>query len=459
MAHIVYISIGMTSALNANLGLAERLVAAGHRMSVVSHEDIGRRIRARGFAFYRLERDRELNDAARQAGAAGSWSSIAKRLALRRRSIENDEVEDLIRGLSPDLLLVDMEMHFAVIATAGLNVPTVLSSVWFSVFKSPDLPPMNTDLLPAKSMHQRLRIRLAWWRLRLATLGLEWRRKLSRQGLRDYWRIVNYSTLQWRDLKALARARGYEIRREVDRTQWLRPYVYLRLPVICMNVWEMEFPHERHPNMHYVGPMVSADRAEAMVDDDSASKWTQLKQDLANAASSKPRLIYCSLGTFWSTDRGFLNRVVDVFRRRQDWQLVLGLGGKLDAGLEGELPDNVTALGWAPQMDVLRIADCAITHGGISTINECLWFEVPMVVYSTRHVDQSGCAARVAYHGLGIMADKDTDSSIELERNIERVLSNKAIAEKLAAMRATLRRYDESGAGVARIEAHLRQSH
>ena len=164
-------------------------------------------------------------------------------------------------------------------------------------------------------------------------------------------------------------------------------------------------------------------------------------------------MIYCSLGTVWSADETFLRRVVEVFRRRQDWDLVLGLGGKLDPSRLEPVPDNVLALSWAPQMDVLEAADCAITHGGITSINECISLGVPLVVYSTKHVDQDGTAARVRYRDLGVVADKDTDTVDQLERNIATVLDDERLGGHVDAMRQVV----ESYVGERRAESLVRE--
>ena len=114
--------------------------------------------------------------------------------------------------------------------------------------------------------------------------------------------------------------------------------------------------------------------------------------------------------------------------------LISGLGGRLDLDFLGPLPDNVNVFAWAPQLTVLEHADCSINHGGIHTINECLHFQVPMLVYSGKRSDQNGCAARVAFHGIGLMADKDRDDVPAIREKIERVLTDPVYKERLAAM-------------------------
>ena len=464
MAHIVYITNGMASTLNSSFELSRRLAAAGHRLSYVSPAPIEAAVAAHGYPFYHVAGDGVYHEQ-RQA-ATPPWQGrsvpsptaglrwVRRCRAIRQASAENDEIERLVSGLRPDLLLIDIEMHFAVIATADLGIPTALPVVWFTLFDRSGLPPLHTDLVPdGTSRAQAWAIRAAWWRTRLGARAVEWRRRLRPRG---YLRPIPYHTVRYDDLRAVARARGYPLRQEIDRAQWLRPFGYRRLPILCFNAWEMEFPHDPHPHLHYVGPMVREQRGEPRFDAASRARWSALLRARDRPAARDRPLVYCSLGSFWSADRAFLRRVVEVFERRPEWDLVLGLGGKLSAEALAPVPPNVTLLDWAPQIEVLERADCAITHGGIGTINECVWFGVPMVVYSTKHVDQDGCAARVAYHGLGVAADKDGDTSEQIERNVAAVLTEPAYRNRVAAMREHVRAYAEARVAVRTVEGLLR---
>ncbi len=458
---IVYITNGMASTLNSSFELTRRLIESGHEVTYVSPADVIEQVEAQGLRCVRLSEDTRFQAAVGEPVPPTSplrWlRSLARRRRLRRQSIANDEIERVVSELAPDLLLIDMEMHFAIVATAAAKVPTFLPIVWFSVFKQPELPPMHTDLPPGDSWQRRLRIRVAWWRLRLETLHGEWRDRLRRTLRGDVFRPVAYDTFAVDDVRAVARARGFPFARETDRRHWLRPHVYRRKPVLCFNAWEMELPHRRRSGVHYVGPMVRLDRQEALLDADSAARWSRfVKRREGGAAGARP-LVYCSLGTYWSMDRDFLRRVLDVFETRPDWDLVLGLGGKLEADGLAPLPANALVLDFAPQLEVLRRADCAITHGGITTINECVELGVPMVVYSTRHVDQNGCAVRVGHHGLGIVGDKDADDLGAMEGKIERALTDSTIRGNVQAMSACFREYRESGEAVRILEQAVRR--
>ena len=461
MAHIVFITNGMSARLNSGFAMSRRLRYAGHRVTFVAQEDFGERVTAQGEAFVGLEQDRRMAELM----AANPRPSLARPIAmlrwlgyrrsLRRESIESDELTSTIHRLEPDVLLIDVEMHTVVIATSRLGIPTLLPMGFFSIFRRPGLPPLHMAMDPGTTPWQHFKIQCAWWQSRMGAIAQRLRRRLSRVGIGDYFRPVPFNTVQIAHLRALARHYGFSLRSETDRTQWLRPYTYRHLHVISYHPWEFELPHDPSPLVHNGGPMIYADRTEPPLPMEARRRWQAMKAARGRRQFSQRPLIYCSLSSFWTADVHFLRRVLEVFAKRSDWELVLGLGGKVTAKDLAPIPDNVLLLDWAPQLEILAHADSFITHGGTTSISESAWFGVPMVVYSTNHFDHDGNSMRVRYHGLGVVADKDTDHAKQIERNIEKTMSDPDIRRNVAAMRDLFREYDRSNRAVELVESYI----
>ncbi len=452
VAHVVFVAHGLISPLNAALELSRRLANHGHHVTFMSHADISHEVEAHGFAFVQLASDESIRREARSAG-----NPLARLRAMRRarrRSITNDDYERAITALDPDLLLIDLEMHYATIVSAHLQIPTMLVMNWLSVFRLPGLPPLNSKLSPPRGASRgEARFRRAWIRVRLAAWGARIRHKIGRRGVGDVLRPVTYGTNHYADIKQVAKAHGYSLKENTNRNEWVRPFMYTRLRVLCLNSFELEFPHTPHPNIRYVGPMVNRQRPESRLQSESRRRWDAYRAARSANDGGRP-LVYCSLGSYWA-DADFLRMVIATFERRPEWDLVLGLGGQATEGDLGPIPDNVLLLDWAPQLDVLELADCAINHGGITSINECISYGVPMVVYSPSLVDQDGCAARIEYHGLGVAAGWDTKKPERLEQHVARVLSDPAMHGRVQAMQRVFDRYNEEGTAVAVIEDFL----
>ena len=145
-----------------------------------------------------------------------------------------------VRSLDPDLLLIDIEVHYAVIVTASLGIPTALATNFFSPFRLPGLPPLHTDIQPGSAYA----IDAAWRRARAGAFLRRLGDRFGKRRLPSLLRPVRFGTYGLNDIRALARVHGFNLRARADRSQWLRPHVYRDLPIVCYNAEAMELPHD-----------------------------------------------------------------------------------------------------------------------------------------------------------------------------------------------------------------------
>jgi UDP:flavonoid glycosyltransferase YjiC (YdhE family) len=156
----------------------------------------------------------------------------------------------------------------------------------------------------------------------------------------------------------------------------------------------------------------------------------------------------------YASHRAFFERLLEVMRRRPDWEFLLVDGSA--AGVQARalgLP-NVRVVPWAPQLAVLRRARVMLTHGGINSVKECIWSGVPMLVLPLAD-DQPGNGARVAYHGLGACEDPRTLSARRLLQRLEMLLEAPAFRERVGALGHVFREYQASGRDAALVESFL----
>ncbi len=465
MAHIVYVAAGRRGPLNSSFELSRRLTDAGHRVTYLSHANVGEIVAAQGYPFERLRRDKAFAERlgdhpapwrgrrVPSPGAVVRW--VRYRRGIRWESARQTEVEERLRELRPDLVLSHVEAHFVILATLSLGIPLALVCSWFTVFHSPGVPPLHSSVVPGDSLRARLAVRMAWARARGTRWRQEWYHRLFRVPDRAL-RPIPYSTVWVDDLRLLARAKGIDPSRDLDRRHWLRPWVYPRLPLISLNLEALEFPTDRPVNLRYVGPMVARQRREVGRGDEDPS-WPRLQARRASSPEARP-LVYCAMGSYWQADLGFLLRVVEALSQRPEWDVVLGLGSRVRPEDLGPIPDHVLCLEWAPQLEILAEADCALIHGGINSINECLSFGVPMAVYSLKVNDQNGSAARVEYHGLGVVGDKDRDSAETIGANVEWALTDTALRTRVEEVRDLIRESERSDLAVRTIEALMAEA-
>jgi len=77
----------------------------------------------------------------------------------------------------------------------------------------------------------------------------------------------------------------------------------------------------------------------------------------------------------------------------------------------GELPENISIYSYVDQIAVLEKADVFVSHCGMNSVSESLFFEVPLVMLPQTS-EQKGVAERVNQLGAGVKIDKSDSASI-----------------------------------------------
>ncbi len=217
-----------------------------------------------------------------------------------------------------------------------------------------------------------------------------------------------------------------------------------KLPELILCPERFDFPGAaRKENSYYVEASIDLERK------DAPFPWDKLD-------GGKP-LLYCSFGTqshlIPGTERLF-RLVVETICRREDWQLVLVVGEGLRVEDFGPAPPNVVLVNTAPQLELLQKASVVVTHGGLNSVKECIYFGVPMILFA--HIrDQPAVAARVVYHGMGLSADIHTVSAEQLDAMIDRVRETPSLSSNVKEMSREFRRVEDSARGAQVIESLL----
>ncbi|WP_161557556.1 nucleotide disphospho-sugar-binding domain-containing protein [Acidisarcina polymorpha] len=132
--------------------------------------------------------------------------------------------------------------------------------------------------------------------------------------------------------------------------------------------------------------------------------------------------IYVTMGTMLNGSAERLRLVVQAAQAKGR-QVVVSTGPYLQPDDLGELAENTITVSYAPQIDLLKLADLCITHGGLNTVLESLYHGVPLVVLPIGF-DQPGVAARVAHFGVGRFLNTQTPDRDVLAAMIEEVLGD-----------------------------------
>ncbi|MEE8534311.1 MAG: glycosyltransferase [Alphaproteobacteria bacterium] len=155
------------------------------------------------------------------------------------------------------------------------------------------------------------------------------------------------------------------------------------------------------------------------------------------ANDDKP-LLYVSYGSLGAGDTELLKRVIEAIGTLP-YRALVNVGDYVDA--YDAIPDNVHIEGWYPQPSVIPLCDAVIHHGGNNSFTECLYFGKPAIIMPYCW-DGHDNATRVQETGHGLKLDRYTWGDGDLAGAIERVLTDEAIADRLAATSAQMKAAD-----------------
>ncbi len=125
---------------------------------------------------------------------------------------------------------------------------------------------------------------------------------------------------------------------------------------------------------------------------------------------TRDTLVYISMGTVNNDLLPFYRACVAAFADSPH-QVILSVGTQTDLAALGNLPENIAVSPRVDQIAVLQKTDVFLSHCGMNSVSESLYFGVPLVLCPQTN-EQRGVAARVAELGAGLMLEKTDALSI-----------------------------------------------
>ena len=123
------------------------------------------------------------------------------------------------------------------------------------------------------------------------------------------------------------------------------------------------------------------------------------------------KLIYISMGTVINNNASFYHNCIKAFADT-DFQVIMSVGNLTDMTKFKNLPENIFVYQNVDQIAVLSKADVFISHCGMNSVNESLYYGVPLVMFP-QTPEQGGVANRVSQLKAGVMLKKNTVKNIQ----------------------------------------------
>lgn len=173
----------------------------------------------------------------------------------------------------------------------------------------------------------------------------------------------------------------------------------------------------------FVGPSIS-------------SRSMEENFDLTAIKGKSP--IYISLGTVFNQAMDFYKLCFKAFGNT-DHTVVMSIGKQNQISDLGEIPKNFIVKNYVPQTEVLKYSKLFITHGGMNSTNEGLYYGVPLIVIP-QSADQPIIAGQVANIGAGIKLQMQSLTANQLREAADHVLNHPSFHQAVANIRESFQK-------------------
>lgn len=369
MSKIVFFCIPAHGHTNPTLGVVRELVRRGHQVKYYSYEPFRTVIEAAGADFVPCDAyDAQLGLTPKDGERIGKDLAFSTHVLVETTLALNDMVCLDMAAWQPDCIVADSMAAWGKAVALKLGIPFVSSTTTFA---------FNQE--SAKIMKQSFRELLAFF----AAMP-----KINR------------------DVRRL-QATGYPVKSVLDLIQNDQ-----NTHTIVYTSPEFQPCAESFSDKYaFVGPSVRPAREQV--------------------TKTHEKLVYVSMGTVVN-DRLALYRNCIAALAGENVQVILSVGEQVDIAALGPLPENVSVYPKVDQIAVLEKADVFLSHCGMNSASESLYFGVPLLCYPQTK-EQGGVAARVTALGAGLMLENPSVSCIKAA--VKLLLSDtkiKANAEEIA---------------------------
>ncbi len=141
---------------------------------------------------------------------------------------------------------------------------------------------------------------------------------------------------------------------------------------------------------------------------------------------NKKPIVYISLGSIFGDNKEFYQDCFHAFKNI-DATFILSLGKKMNETDFSVIPENFILYPYVNQLDLLQKVDIFVTHGGMNSVQESLYFKVPLILYPQQQ-EQEMIAQQVERLGCGIHL-KECHSET-LKQSLLKLVNNKEYKQR-----------------------------
>ena len=366
MSKIVFFNIPAHGHTNPTLGVVKELVWRGHTVWYYSYNAMREKIESAGATFISCDDyDVEQKLSAKDSARVGKDLAFSTKILVDTTLALDDKICREMEEIKPDCIVADSMALWGKAASLKLGIPFVSSTTTF-----------------AFNEHSA---------------------KIMKQGIGDLIKMIFSIPKTTKQVKRL-KDKGYPVKNILDiiaNDKNTHTIVYTSCEFQpCSETFSEKYA--------FVGPSIRP-----------ATETIEKKKD---------KLIYISMGTVNNNMFPFYKTCISALKDT-DYQIVMSVGNLVSIDEFGKLPENVSVFPHVDQIAVLEKADVFVSHCGMNSACESLYFSVPLVMLP-QTTEQKGVAERILELGAGIKPEKANANS--LLNAINEILSDSTYKQNAA---------------------------
>ena len=356
MSKIAFFCIPAHGHTNPTLEVVKELIHQGQEEKYYSYECMKEKIISTGADYISCDRyDFKQKLTAADGKRIGEDMSFAIEVLVNSTLAMDDALLEQIKQWKPDCIVADSMALWGKLIAKKLDIPFVSSTTTFA---------FNKDSA-----------------------------KVMKSSLRDFFKVILQMIKAKRHIKRL-QENGYDIKSVFDIIQNDN-----NTNTIVYTSSEFQPYSETFSDKYvFVGPSIRP------------------KCDIFE--KTREKLVYISMGTVNNNMTNLYKNCIDAFID-SDYQVVLSVGNQVDINeleeyvIKSDSRAQFHLLSYVDQIAVLEKADVFLTHCGMNSVSESLYFKVPLVMYPQTN-EQKGVAFRVNELGAGIYLNSESISDIQM---------------------------------------------
>ena len=338
MSKIVFFCIPAHGHTNPTLGVVRELVSRGHQVWYYSYNMLREKIESAGATFVSCDDyDMEQSLSPKDSARIGKDLAFSTKILVDTTLSLDEMVCADMKRLAPDCIVADSMAIWGKAVAKKLGIPFVSSTTTF-----------------AFNQHSA---------------------KIMKQSVGDLFRMIMAMPKITKQIRRL-QSKGYPVKSILDIIQ-------------------------NDDNTHtivYTSPEFQP--CSETFSDKYAFVGPSIRPAVDRIVKKGQKMVYISMGTVNNDMVPLYRQFLSAFEDT-NYQVIMSVGSLTSVSELGTLPDNISVFPSVDQIAVLQKADVFISHCGMNSVSESLYFGVPLLMLPQTS-EQAGVAERVSQLGAGI---------------------------------------------------------